>query len=395
MPCGRPASQSVVQSARPYSGGRTAPSRAPRRTSPGAPARGTDPTVISRAVRYGKAASERSSRVTEARMSRARGPQSPKQTRADGHVAQRDRAVVREMLPEPRRVVVAERRPGHEQERVVGEPRHGEVRLDPAAPVEQLGVDDRADGPVDVVGAHPAEEGRRARPADLELGERGLVEERRPPAGSRAPRPRSPATSASPPSRAAGGLRRRRRRVRTRTSSAAPSRTSRRRPRPDRPGPRTPARSGAAGRPGAPRWDSGCRSRSRSSRSSAPACRPATGSRPEPPDVHLPEVELGLAVDDPRRHLPADPAGAGDAVGAEAGGHEEATDLALAEDELVVRREGLRPVDHPVDPGVLDRRHSPDRASMIYSKRGQSGARSLPLKSAGTPSSDHGAGSRS
>ena len=33
--------------------------------------------------------------------------------------------------------------------------------------------------------------------------------------------------------------------------------------------------------------------------------------------------------------------------------------------------------------------------AMIASKRGQSGARSLPLKSAGTPSSDQGAGSRS
>ena len=33
--------------------------------------------------------------------------------------------------------------------------------------------------------------------------------------------------------------------------------------------------------------------------------------------------------------------------------------------------------------------------SMISSNRGQSGASSLPLKSAGTPSSDHGAGSRS
>ena len=33
--------------------------------------------------------------------------------------------------------------------------------------------------------------------------------------------------------------------------------------------------------------------------------------------------------------------------------------------------------------------------AMISSNRGQSGASSLPLKSAGTPSSDHGAGLRS
>src|SRR5438093_1280791 len=38
---------------------------------------------LARAVRYGKAASERSSRVIAARMSRARGPHSPKHARAD------------------------------------------------------------------------------------------------------------------------------------------------------------------------------------------------------------------------------------------------------------------------------------------------------------------------
>ena len=59
--------------------------------------------------------------------------------------------------------------------------------------------------------------------------------------------------------------------------------------------------------------------------------------RPEPPDVHLPEVELGLAVDDPGRHLAADAARAGDAVGREAGGHEEPSRPRFAEDELVVR----------------------------------------------------------
>ena len=38
---------------------------------------------MARAVRNGKPASETSSRVTEARMSRARGPHSAKQTRPD------------------------------------------------------------------------------------------------------------------------------------------------------------------------------------------------------------------------------------------------------------------------------------------------------------------------
>src|SRR5699024_474290 len=52
------------------------------------------------------------------------------------------------------------------------------VGLDPAAVVEELRVDDRADRPVDAVRAQPLEESERARPEDLELRERGLVEER-------------------------------------------------------------------------------------------------------------------------------------------------------------------------------------------------------------------------
>ena len=47
---------------------------------------------------------------------------------------------------------------------------------------------------------------------------------------------------------------------------------------------------------------------------------------------------------------------------AEPGGHEEAADLALAEDELVVRRERLGPVDDPRNAGVLDGRHARDGA---------------------------------
>jgi hypothetical protein len=57
----------------------------------------------------------------------------------------------------------------------------------------------------------------------------------------------------------------------------------------------------------------------------------------EPPNVQVPQVELGLAVDDPRRHLAADPASAGDPVSAEPGRDEEPADLGLAQDELVVR----------------------------------------------------------
>ena len=46
----------------------------------------------------------------------------------------------------------------------------------------------------------------------------------------------------------------------------------------------------------------------------------------------------------------------------------------------------------PASAMVGTRRMAP---SMIGSKRGMSGASNLPLKSGGTPSTDHGAGSRS
>ena len=95
------------------------------------------------------------------------------------------------------------------------------------------------------------------------------------------------------------------------------------------PAARTPATRAAAARPGAPRSGSGCRSRSRRSRS----LRASVYARlrycaPEAADVHLPQVELGLAVDDPRRHLAADAAGAGDAVGAEPGRDEQPAHVA-------------------------------------------------------------------
>ena len=54
----------------------------------------------------------------------------------------------------------------------------GEVALDAAGRIAQLGVGDRARRPGDAVGAHVLEEDRRARPDHLELGEGGLVEQR-------------------------------------------------------------------------------------------------------------------------------------------------------------------------------------------------------------------------
>ena len=84
--------------------------------------------------------------------------------------------------------------------------------------------------------------------------------------------------------------------------------------------------------------------------------------RSEAAHVHAPEVERGLAGVDPLgRHL-ADPAGSREPVCAEPGGHEQAAHLGLAEAELVVGRERLRPVDHPRHAHVLHLRHAPARA---------------------------------
>src|SRR3954451_10050441 len=88
----------------------------------------------------------------------------------------------------------------------------------------------------------------------------------------------------------------------------------------------------------------------------------ASVCRPESADVHLPQVELGLAVDDPRRDLATDAARPGDAVGRETGRDEEAPDLRLAQDELVIRREAFWAVDDPVHAGVGHRGDAPDGA---------------------------------
>src|SRR5207244_5616744 len=75
----------------------------------------------------------------------------------------------------------------------------------------------------------------------------------------------------------------------------------------------------------------------------------------EAPQVHLPEVEARLAVDDPFRHRLAHPTGTRDPVGTEAGRDKEPAHARLAEDELVVGREGLRSINQLDHVAVLER----------------------------------------
>jgi hypothetical protein len=77
----------------------------------------------------------------------------------------------------PRDVVAADGAAGHHPEAIRPQARDGQVAHDPRARREHRGVDDRAGGLVDVVGGQALQEGRRARPGDLHLGERRQVED--------------------------------------------------------------------------------------------------------------------------------------------------------------------------------------------------------------------------
>ena len=80
--------------------------------------------------------------------------------------------------------------------------------------------------------------------------------------------------------------------------------------------------------------------------------------RAEAADVHLPHVHRRLALEDPLGHHAADPAGAREAVRAEAGRDEQPAHLALAQAELVVGGERLGSVDQAGDCDLVHHRHA-------------------------------------
>ena len=88
-----------------------------------------------------------------------------------GDVGDADRAVTRRVLDDPGEIVASERGARHDPEPLVTEARDGEVALDPAPDIQHGRVDDRADRLVDVVRAHPSQEGQGSRPGYLQLGE--------------------------------------------------------------------------------------------------------------------------------------------------------------------------------------------------------------------------------
>ncbi len=80
----------------------------------------------------------------------------------------------------------------------------------------------------------------------------------------------------------------------------------------------------------------------------------------EPPRVHVPDVERGRTLDDPLGHELSHPACARQPVRAEAGRDPEPAHVRRPEDELAVRREGLRAVDEPDHLHLGKRGHADD-----------------------------------
>ena len=116
----------------------------------------------------------------------------------------------------------------------------------------------------------------------------------------------------------------------------------------------------------------------------------------EAADVDEPEVQGRLALRHPLGQHPARAAARGDAEGVEAGADEEVPHLRrLAEDEVAVGREGLRPVDHLLDAGVLQRRDAADGQRHDAARNGPSRRRGAGTRSPPDAPSAQGIGSGS
>ena len=309
------------------------------------------------------------------------------------HVLDGHGAVIRRVLPDPREVVLAERRAGDDAEAILREPRDGEIALDPAVLVQHRRVGDRADVARDPVVAEALEELRSALSGDLDLREARLVEQRgrvarRAVLGADGARPQPAGPAARPqrlvavvcvPSNQFG----RSHDDFSPNSAPAPA------------GARTWGRCGAdvplplvAGVPdvvvGRVDLD---RARER--------VAAAAVGRAEASRVHLPDVEARHAVEDPLGDELPHPTGPREAVAQKPAATQK------PRTSVGPRMNSLSGVNAS---GPLIRRTDSISArpgtrwtafSRSGSKRGQSSASSLPLKSAGMPSSDHGAGSRS
>ena len=107
----------------------------------------------------------------------------------------------------------------------------------------------------------------------------------------------------------------------------------------------------------------------------------------EAPDVHVPQVQRRLALDDPLGHHLADPARARQAVGAEAGRHEEAATSVSPRQNSPSGVNASGPLMSFVTLTSSIAGTRLRELSTISSKRSQSSSSSWPLKSGGIASS--------
>ena len=235
------------------------------------------------------------------------------------------------------------------------------IGFDPASAVQHLRVDDAADAHVDVVRAQALQEAQRPRTRDLELREAGLVEQRGPfPGGERA-RPRSRSTNARRPSHAG-------RRPSCAGSSFEPEPVGSLPPGLLADSASSDSRREYAGgilsgrRRRSPRPGTGCRSGLRRSRTPSRARSRGSGTggrsggRPSSTSPSRARRRRSTPRSSGRSRRRRS------SVCAEPRRHEQAADLGLAEDEVVVGRERLGAVDEPVDLRRLQRRDQPERA---------------------------------
>ena len=165
---------------RPPRSGRRAPSRGRRRRRCATRGRAAARRRSSDRCAKGKPSLETSSPVTLARMSRARGPQSPRVHHAEVSIGELCGAVAGQVVAEPLAVGHAVRAARDDPELLVAEPHDREVGLEAAAGREPRRVDDPADRDVDLPLRHVLEGVERSRPGDVEDRERGEVEDRGP-----------------------------------------------------------------------------------------------------------------------------------------------------------------------------------------------------------------------
>ena len=319
------------------------------------------PTASERAARNGSAAADTSPSVIDCRTSRDSGPHSP--ITASSSVTSRiatGAIRVASVQPQPAEVGVDRPGAGDDPEALGLEAGDRHVSDDAAAPVEELGVDDRAGRPVDAVVADALEQSQRAGTAHLDLPERAHVDDPDPLAhrlvlgrdevevGRTRPAEAALVLAGAPP-RAPG----------IEVVRALPAVL------------RAEDRTGllqAAVERAQPAWAPGLGDVARIAEPVVVLVDLASGSRgeldvavraAEAPRPVARDVQLGLARDDQLGDGLAEPSRAAEAVEREPGGHPEAGHARnRAEQGVAVGRHRVRVADERDDPRVLEEREA-------------------------------------